>query len=82
MVHFGATDEAAGLNEVPALPDAPYLGTWVMKDKGEDSFEIFANKASKPVFKEPVRVPESSCPQLSKIWSAAWLRCTDSVVVR
>ena len=51
MVHFGATDEAAGLNEVPALPDAPYLGTWVMKDKGEDSLEIFANKASKLVFK-------------------------------
>ena len=82
MVHFGATDEAAGLNEVPALPDAPYLGTWVMKDKGVDSFEIFANIASKLVLKAPVRVPESSCPQLSEIWSAAWDRSTDSVLVR
>ena len=73
---MGSTDESASLNEVSTLPGmakAPYLGTWVMKDKGMDSFEFFANKASKLVLKDPVRVPESSCPQLSKIWSAAWV---------
>ena len=38
---MGSTDESANLNEVSTLPGmakAPYLGTWVMKDKGMDSF--------------------------------------------
>ena len=41
VVHFGATDDAASLNEVSTMPEmanAPYLGTWVMKDKEMDSF--------------------------------------------
>merc|ERR1711953_1057906 len=37
LARLGSTDEAASLNEVSTLPgmqNAPYLGTWVMKDKG------------------------------------------------
>ena len=37
---MGLTDEAASLNEgstLPGMQNAPYLGTWVMKDKGMGS---------------------------------------------
>ena len=42
---MGLTDEAASLNEgstLPGMQNAPYLGTWVMKDKGMDSFWSFS----------------------------------------
>ena len=41
LAHLGSTDESASINEdstLPGMSKAPYLGTWVMKDKGMDSF--------------------------------------------
>jgi len=59
---LGSTDEAVSLNEVSTLPgmgNAPYLGTWVMKDKGM----VFPEYSNIPIWRTGSQCRQSDSEQ-------------------